>query len=586
MKEGKSMNSTKKLFLYIKPYTWFAILGPVLMCIEVAMDLLQPTIMQKMIDEGIANQDNAYVIKMGILMLISAIIGLIGGAGSSIYAAKASVHTTTDIRRDLFKKIEQFSNQNTDSFGTGKLITNVTNDVAAIQSAIIMTLRIFVRGPLLFIGSVTIVWLTARELFPILFASIPILILCIYYFSKKSGALFSHVQKAMDRINTKLQETLAGIRVIKAFDRQDYEKQQFHSINDSLTNRNLAAEQVVFTLMPIIMFIVNMGIIAGLWFGAIKVNEGTLQIGVILAFINYLNIMLNGLTSSSNVLMNIARSFPSADRIIQVLETDIEIKEPEQPALRKEISGEIEFRDVYFSYSKNGEYVLKNLSLKVNAGETIGIIGPTGSGKSTVVKLIPRLYDPDAGVILLDGRNLKDYSTQDMRAAIGVVPQKALLFSGSIEENLRYGKDDATLSELKEAAESAAVSEYIDRLDEGFTYTLMQGAANLSGGQKQRLSMARAFIRKPRVLILDDSTSAIDMISESAVQKALRQNYPNSTVFIIATKISSIIHADKILVLEDGRMEAVGTHEELLGKSKLYQDIYSSQGGKRAAISE
>ncbi len=579
------MNSVKKLLHYIKPYQWVAILGPLLMCLEVAMDLVQPTIMQKMIDVGIANGDQAYVIKFGFFMLLSAFIGLIGGAGSSVYAAKAAVHFSTDIRRDLFKKMIRFSNQNTNSYSSGKLITIVTNDISSIQSAVIMTLRVFVRGPLLFIGSVIIVWMTARELFPILLVSIPILILLIFFFSKKTGDLFSLVQKAMDQVNTKVQETLSGIRVIKAFDRQDYEKEQFKKVNELLTKRNLTAEQVIFTLMPIMMFVVNIGIAAGIWMGAIKVNEGSIQVGTILAFINYLNIMMNGLISSSHVLMVIARAFPSAERIVQVLETPIGITESEQP-IKKEIFGNVEFKDVYFSYSKNGEYVLNSINFKAKAGETIGIIGPTGSGKSTLMKLLPRLYDPDSGNILIEGRSIKDYSLQGLRASIGFVPQKALLFSGSIEGNLRYGKKDATEDELKAASEASAASEFIYRLEDGFSHDLVQGAANLSGGQKQRLSMARAFIRKPKILILDDSTSAIDAISEATVQRALKKSYPQATVFIISSKISSIIDADKILVMEDGKIVSSGTHEDLLNTSKLYQDIYLSQAGRKVSSNE
>jgi ATP-binding cassette, subfamily B, multidrug efflux pump len=579
------MKSVKKLLPYMKPYTLVALFGPFLMTIEVAMDLLQPSIMQKMIDEGITNHDQGYVIKFGLFMLLSAIIGLIGGAGSGIYASKAAVHFSSDVRRDVFKKMEQFSNQNTDSFGTGKLITIVTNDITAIQSAITMTLRIFVRGPLLFIGSVAIVWMTARELFPILLVAIPILILLIYYFSKKSSELFANVQKAVDKVNTKLQETLAGIRVIKAFDREDYEKKQFLQINELLTKRNLSSEQVVFTLMPLMLFIVNVGIIFGLWFGAIKVNEGTLQVGVILAFINYLNIMLNGLMSSSNVLMQIARAFSSADRIVDVLDTEIAITEPDQPISQREVCGEVEFKNVNFSYSKNGENVIKDITFKANAGEKIGIIGPTGSGKSTLMKLIPRLYDPDSGTIFLDGIDSKVYSLQNLREAISFVPQKAMLFSGSIEENLRYGKDASSTTDMIAACEAAAAQEFIDKLEDGFSHPLMQGATNLSGGQKQRLSMARAFIRGPSILVLDDSTSAIDAISEEKVQQALKQNYPKTTVFIISSKISSIVDADKILVMEDGMIEAIGTHQELLRKSKLYQDIYISQTGKEDALS-
>lgn len=575
------MKAIKKLLPYMKPYTIFAILGPLFMCIEVVMDLLQPTIMQKMIDTGIANQDNGYVIKLGLLMLISAIVGLIGGAGSSIYAAKAAVHFATDIRNDVFKKTEQFSNQNIDTFGTGKLITILTNDITTMQQSVIMTLRIFVRGPLLFIGSVVIVWMTAKELFPILLVAIPILIVLIYYFSVKSGKLYLNVQKAMDQVNTKLQEMLAGIRVIKAFNRHDYEKKNFKIVNDLLTKRNMKAEKLILTLMPIMMFVVNIAIIAGLWMGAIKVDEGTLQVGVILAFINYLNIMMNGLMSSSHVLMQIARSFPSAGRIVQTLETNIDITEPAHPSIRSDIRGDIEFKQVNFSYSKNGNYVLKNISFKASAGQTIGIIGSTGSGKSTLVKLIPRLYDPDSGDIIIDGVNVKEIPLEKLRHTIGFVPQKALLFSGSIEDNLRFGKEEATKDEMEQAAQSAAASEFIHRFDGQFAHLLMQGATNLSGGQKQRLSMARAFIREPKILILDDSTSAIDALSELAVQQALREVYANTTVLIISLKISSIIHADQILVMDDGEIAAIGTHDQLLIQSKEYRNIYASQSGKK-----
>ncbi|MCJ7841631.1 ABC transporter ATP-binding protein/permease [Lederbergia sp. NSJ-179] len=574
------MNSIKKLLKYLKPYTIFAILGPLLMCMEVMMDLLQPTFMQKMIDVGIANQDNGYVIRLGLITLVSAFIGLIGGAGSSVYAAKAAVHFATDIRREVFRKTERFSNQNIDSFGTGKLITILTNDISTLQQAVIMTLRIFVRGPLLFIGSIVIVWFTARELFPILLVSIPILIAFIYYFSVKSGKLFTKVQKAMDQVNTKLQEMLAGIRVIKAFDRHEYEKSHFKTVNDLLTKRNMTAEQLILTLMPIMMLVVNMGIIAGLWLGVIKINEGTLQVGVILAFINYLNIMMNGLMSSSNVLMQIARSFPSADRIVRVLDTGIDITESAYPVVDHSIRGEVEFRDVYFSYSKNGEYVLKNISFTAKAGETIGIIGSTGSGKSTLVKLIPRLYDPDSGEILIDGVDVKDLPLETLRSAIGFVPQKAMLFSGMIEENFRFGKEEATEEDMDVAVQSAVASEFIDRLDGKYQHRLMQGATNLSGGQKQRLSMARAFIREPKILVLDDSTSAIDALSEFAVQQALGRDFSSTTVLIIASKISSVMDADQILVMGDGTIEASGTHEELLMKSDVYRDIYHSQIGK------
>ena len=574
------MKSLKKLLQYLKPYTVFAILAPLLMCLEVAMDLLQPTIMQHIIDNGIAQNDNAYVIRMSILMLVTAFFGLIGGAGCTVYSSKAAVNFAADIRRDVFQKTQQFSSGNTDSYGSGKLITIVTNDVTAVQQALMMTLRIFVRGPLLFIGSVIIVWVTARELFPVLLVTIPILMAFIYFFSSRTGKLFVKVQKAMDKVNTKLQETFSGIRVIKAFNRKHYEVESFKEVNDTLTKRNMAAEQVILSLMPVMLFVVNVGVVFGMWMGAIKVDEGTMQVGVILAFINYLNIIMNGLISSSHVLMQITRSFTSANRIQQVLDTKIDIQESITSIHTKDITGDIEFDQVNFSYSKNGEYVLKDISFRANPGDTIGIIGSTGSGKSTLLKLISRLYDPDTGTVRLNGKDIKDYPLKDLRNQIGFVPQKAILFSGTIEENLRYGNEYADIYEMKSAAQAAVAYEFIERLDKAFEHELMQGATNLSGGQKQRLSMARAFIRQPKILVFDDSTSAVDALSEAAIQKTLKELYGDTTVFIVSSKVSSIMDADQILVIDDGRIEATGSHHELLKTSKVYKEIYDTQSGK------
>lgn len=574
------MKSFWKLLPYLKPYMLFAILAPMFMCIEVAMDLLSPTIMQHIIDNGIANDDTAYVIKLGVLMLVTAVIGLIGGVGCTIYSTRAAVNFAADIRKDVFKMTERFSSENMDNIGVGKLITIVTNDITAVQQALMMTLRVFVRGPLLFIGAVAIVWFTARELFPVLLVIIPILMILIYFFSYKTGKLFAKVQKAMDKVNTKLQETFAGIRVIKAFDRQNFEVKAFKHVNEELTKRNMSAEQLILTLMPVMLFIVNIGVVVGMWMGAIKVNEGTLQVGVILAFINYLTIIMNGLVSSSHVLMQITRSFTSARRIQQVLETQIDITDPVNPLSNNEFKGEVEFKSVYFSYSKNGEYVLKDISFHVNSGETIGIIGPTGSGKSTLIKLLPRLYDPDLGEVMINGINIKEYSIKNLRDLIGFVPQKATLFAGSIEENIRFGKEEATIEDMEKAANSAAASEFINKVDGRFGHELMQGATNLSGGQKQRLSMTRAFIRKPKILVLDDSTSAIDAISEVQVQQALTHDLPDTTVFIVSSKVSSIINADRILVMEDGMIVASGTHDELIENSEVYRSIYATQSGK------
>jgi len=558
---------------------FFAIIGPLFMVLEVAMDLIQPTIMQHIIDVGIANRDLNYVIKMGLLMIGAAALGLVGGLGCMMYSTKAAVNFATDIRKDVFAKIETFSSNNRDSFGTGKLLTIVTNDITSIQSAMTMTLRVLVRGPLLFIGSIIIVFVTARELFPILLVVVPILLLAIIFIASKASGTFKKVQEALDKVNTKLQENLSGVRVIKAYVRQKYEIGQFGNVNTNLTKINIRAVQLISIMMPIIMLVVSGGIVATLWIGGEKVFNGTLQVGAILAFINYLNIILMSLMSISMVFIQIARAFPSADRVQQVLNTDVDIMSDTKAFVPVEIEGNVDFKNVSYSYTKNNEYVLKDISFSIRTGEKVGIIGSTGSGKSTLAKLLPRLYDVDHGEICIDGINVKSYDLQKLRASIGFVPQKALLFSGSIEENLRYGKEDATRDELEIAASSACATEFINKLEEAYQYNLTQGATNLSGGQKQRVSIARALVRKPSILILDDSTSAVDARSESKIQSALRTEYKGTTTLLIASKISSIIDADKILVLDNGELVGDGTHEQLLEQCDVYQEIYLSQGG-------
>ncbi|PFY21496.1 multidrug ABC transporter ATP-binding protein [Bacillus toyonensis] len=573
------MKSFRKLLQYLKPYMFFAIIGPLFMVLEVAMDLIQPTIMQHIIDVGIANRDLNYVIKMGLLMIGAAALGLVGGLGCMMYSTKAAVNFATDIRKDVFTKIETFSSKNRDTFGTGKLLTIVTNDITSIQSAMTMTLRVLVRGPLLFIGSIIIVFVTARELFPILLVVVPILLLAIILIASKASGTFKKVQEALDKVNTKLQENLSGVRVIKAYVRQKYEISQFGNVNTNLTKINIRAVQLISLMMPIIMLVVSGGIVATLWIGGEKVFNGTLQVGAILAFINYLNIILMALMSISMVFIQIARAFPSADRVQQVLNTEVDIMNEANAIEPEKIEGNIDFKDVSYSYTKNNEYVLKDISFSIRKGEKVGIIGSTGSGKSTLAKLLPRLYDIEQGEICIDGINVKMYDLQKLRASIGFVPQKALLFSGSIEENLRYGKEDATHDELETAASSACATEFINKLEESYHYNLTQGATNLSGGQKQRVSIARALVRKPSILILDDSTSAVDAKSEANIQSALRTEYKGTTTLLIASKISSIIDADKILVLDNGELVGDGTHEQLLGQCEVYQEIYLSQGG-------
>lgn len=578
------MRAVIKLFTYLKPYKLFAILAPLLMLIEVSMDLLQPTIMQHIIDVGIANDDREYVIKYGLLMFLIALIGFAGGIGSSIYATKSAVNFATDIRRDLYQHISKFSNDNMDKFTIGKLITIMTNDLSSIQHALMMTLKVFVRGPIQFIGSVIIVWFTARQLFPILLVAIPIFILAIYYFSTKSSIYFGKVQQAMDQMNKKVQETLAGMRLIKAYHQEEKVVEEFNGINEHYTKRNLKAEQLILLLQPFLVLVANMSIVIGMWVGAIRISENTMQIGVILAFINYLNIVMNGLMLSSNVLIQITKAFPSCGRVVEVLE---EIPTTNNTKTKVDhIRPTIEFKNVSFSYSKNGEYVLKDISFVAKEGQTIGIIGKTGAGKSTLAKLLTRLYEPTTGDILIDSHPIQKIDLTTLRKFIGYVPQKALLFSGTVKSNLQFGKMDANETEINEAITNAAAKEFITRLPNELDYELTQQATNLSGGQKQRLSMARAFIKKSPIMIFDDSTSAVDPISEATIQQAIKENTASSTVFIISSKLSSVIQCDQILVLDDGELVAKGTHEELLEKSSFYQEIYEVQSSKEVVSLE
>lgn len=570
------MQVVKQLGRYLGPYKFFTLIAPILMVLEVTMDLIQPTIMQHMIDTGIANGDNPYVFQMFVLMLMSAVLGLVGGIGCSFYSSKAAIHFASDVRQSLYEKMMTYSAKERDAFTTGKLITILTSDVESVQRAFMMTLRIFVRGPLLFIGAVIIVFVTARELFSILLVIVPILIMAMYFFTKYSGVLYRKVQEAIDGVNTKLQENLAGIRVVKAFRREKHQVEQFAMLNDTLTKRFITAEQIVGILVPFTMFVVNIGIVAALWLGAIKVETGTLQVGVILAFINYLTIILNGLMSSSMVLMQIARALPSGERIVDVLNREVAVTEVAQP-ITTSIQGMIDFQNVSYRYYENSEDVLKNITFSVQVGQTIGIIGKTGSGKSTLVKLLPRLVDPTSGVILLDGKPLHQYALATLRKHIGFTSQKALLFSGTIEKNIRFGKEEATQQELQLALDAACATEFVAKLEQGLAHELSQGATNLSGGQKQRLALTRAFVRRPAILVLDDTTSALDSASEKQVQQAINEQFQETTTFIVASKITSIQQADLILVLEDGEIVGQGTHQHLLQNNEPYKAIYASQ---------
>jgi ATP-binding cassette subfamily B protein len=579
------MHAAIKLSKYLKPYKHFAILAPILMILEVAMDLIQPTIMQKIIDEGIATKDPTHIMVMFAVMMVCAIIGWFGGAGCTYFSSKAAVNFASDIRADLYETITYFSNSNKDKFTLGKLITNLTNDVEMLQRALNMLLKIFVRGPFMFVGAVVVVFFTARDLFSVLFFVVPVLIVCLYVFIKLSISLFRKVQETIDVVNTRVQENLSGIRVIKAFNRMRHQVKQFAGVNEELAKRNMTADQVIAALTPITQFVVNIGIVLALMLGVVKVEAGAIEIGVIVAFINYLMMIMNGLMSSSNVLIQIARAIPSAERVVVVLEEQRDIINAENP-VKKEIRGDVRFENVSFSYNKQVEPVLKNITFEAKAGSTVGIIGMTGSGKSTLIKLLARLMDVDEGTIYIDDIPIRQYDIETLRGSLAFAPQKATLFSTTIEENLKYGKSDATEEEIQEALVASNAYEFVEKLDKKTQHELTQGATNLSGGQKQRLAMSRALIRKPKILVLDDTTSAVDSITEKVIRKNMKEALEGSTKFIVSSKISSIKHADLILVLEDGRIVAQGTHEELLKTSEHYREIVATQVEKGGVLYE
>lgn len=569
------MKAIRHLITYLKPYSLITILAPLLMILEVFMDLLQPTIMQYIIDEGIAKGEMSKVVSYTIIMIVCAFLGLIGGLGCIYFSSKVGINFATDLRADLYEVMSYFSTRRKDEIGTGKLVTIMTSDVEMVQRAIMMILRIFVRGPLMFFGAVIIVWFTARELFSILLVIVPVLVIVIFIFTQISGRIFGRVQKAVDDVNTMLSENLAGIRVVKAYHRMKEQILKFTGVNYYLTRQTQSANQIIGFLNPLSMFVINMGIIAALWMGVIQVEMGSIKVGVILAFINYLNMIMGGIMASMMVLMQIARAIPSVGRIHDVLLTTSDLDET--IATNNVIQGDIEFKNISFSYNENSEDVLKNINLHIKQGETLGIVGMTGTGKSTLLKLIPRLYDVQKGEILLDGKPIQSFDLNALRQQIAIAPQQAKLFEGSIASNIKYGKKEATDEQMQLALEQANGWEFVEKYEDQLAHYISQNAKNLSGGQRQRLAMARAFVRDAKILILDDTTSAVDTISEKRIQQHIREDFKDRTVILVSSKISTIQHANNIIVLNDGVITGMGTHNELLGNNKEYQETFKLQ---------
>ncbi|AGC68180.1 ABC transporter ATP-binding protein [Thermoclostridium stercorarium subsp. stercorarium DSM 8532] len=574
----------KRYWKYAKPYLSAFIIGPILMIVEVIGEVVMPLLLSNIIDNGIVGgRGISYIVKTGIIMIITALCMMGGGVGGAYFAIKASTGFANDLRKDLFRKIQKFSFYNIDQYSTGSLVTRLTNDITQVQNMIQMMLRMALRAPGMLIGALIMAFTLNSKLALVILCVIPLLSLAIYIILKVAFPRFNNMQKKLDALNTTTQENLTNIRVVKSFVRERYEEEKFKKANTDLKESTVSAMKVVIFTMPLMIITMNITTLAVVWFGGNQIIAGNMTSGVLTAFVNYVIQILMSLIMVSIIILNASRAIASARRINEILNTRIDLTDDE--AKHKELTvkhGKIEFRGVHFKYYKNSEkWVLENINLVINPGETVGIIGSTGSGKSSLVQLIPRLYDADLGEVLVDDVNVRDYSLKNLRDGVGIVLQKNVLFSGTIKENLKWGNENADDEEIYQYAESAQAHGFITSFEAGYDTELGQGGVNLSGGQKQRLCIARALLKKPKILILDDSTSAVDSATEARIRENLNKMLKGTTKIIIAQRISSVINADKIVVLDDGKIVGVGTHEELLKNCETYAEIYYSQVDKR-----
>ena len=572
----------KRLYKYLKPYMHWTILAPLFMLLEVFMDLQQPDLMSKIVDVGIANGDTGYILKMCLVMVGCALLGVVGGAGNMYFSTKAGYSFARDLRAAVYHKIQSFSFANIDKFQTGSLVTRTTNDITQIMNAFTSCIRMLVRSPFLCIGGVVMVLKINPKLSLVVLASLPLLAAMVVFIMKNAHPLFMAVQKKIDRVNVVMQENLAGVRVIKAFGRGEYEKERFGDANEQLTRTNMRASYLVSMMFPLVNLIMNGTMIAIYYFGGKFVFEGSMQAGEIMAFSSYITQILMSLVGSSFTFMFLSRAGVSFQRVGEVLDTEPDIADAEGEDIPV-TGGRVEFKNVSFRYpGQGGEPVLKDISFTAESGETIAILGSTGSGKTSLVSLIPRLYDVTEGSVTVDGHDVRDYKLRTLRGGIGVALQQSVLFTGDIAENLRWGDDNAPSELVAQAAEVAQAAPFIDALPHGYETELGQRGVNLSGGQKQRVSIARALVRRPKILILDDSTSAVDLATEAEIQRGLREVMGGMTVFIIAQRVNSVMDADKILVMEDGRIIDSGKHDELKQRCSVYREIVVSQLGEEA----
>ena len=571
-----------KVLRYLKPYWLFALLCPLAMILEVSMDLLQPTLMSDIVDNGIlgdaaADENLRYVLITGLKMLVFSLIGCFGGIASAAFGTAAAQKMGNELRKDAFAKVMHMSFQQTDKVTTGSLVTRLTNDITAIQEFVAMSLRMFVRTGMQFIGGIAVILTLNVNFGIVLVISLPVQLIAVAIIMKKASPLFSIVQSRLDKVNSVVQENVSGARVVKAFTREEYEINRFDNANTDLMTTNLKVQKLLATLNPILMIIMNASVIAIIMIGGFQVEAKAMQVGEVMAAVTYITQILMSVMMVGMMFQQVSRSAASMKRVNEVLSTNPVISDGHKSA-DSDNSGTVEFRNVGFSYpGSSGKPVLSGIDLKVGKGQMIAILGSTGCGKTSLVNLVPRFYDATNGDVLVDGVNVKDYDVDTLRSKIGVVLQKSELFSGTVAENIRWGCDTATDEEVKTAAKIAQAEEFIDGFNDGYDTMISEKGASLSGGQKQRMAIARAIIKKPEILIFDDSTSALDLSTEAKLHKALRENLSGVTVIMIAQRIASVMRADKIAVLENGSICAFGTHKELMESSSVYRDIYYSQ---------
>jgi len=580
----KGYQTMKRYWKYAKPYLSAFIIGPILMIMEVIGEVTMPLLLSKIIDYGVnGGRGVSYIIAMGITMVITALCMMASGIGGAYFAIKASSGFANDLRKDMFNTIQKFSFANIDQYTTGSLITRLTNDITQIQNMIQMMMRMALRAPGMLIGAIIMAFSLNPKLALVILCVIPLLAITLYFIMKTAFPRFRIMQKKLDVLNTVTQENLTNIRVVKSFVRENHEEDKFTKANMDLKDSTISAMKVVIFTMPVMTLAMNITTLAVVWFGGKQIIIGSMTTGVLTAFVNYVVQILMSLMMVSMIILNSSRALASVKRIHEVLCTEIDITD--ENASKKDATvqyGKVEFKGVYFKYYKNNEkWVLENINLVLNPGETIGIIGSTGSGKSSLVQLIPRLYDVDRGEVLVDDVNVKDYSLQNLRSGVGIVLQKNILFSGSIMENLKWGNENADESTIYKYAKYAQAHDFITSFKDGYETELGQGGVNVSGGQKQRLCIARTLLKKPKILILDDSTSAVDTATEAKIRESLKNELKDTTKIIIAQRISSVINADKIIVLDDGKIVGIGSHEELMQSCETYTEIYYSQMDKK-----